>query len=84
VPGQDLCVAKRDSGVEGVGDHGMQQRVRADVPRDAGDYGDARTMRYTSRRSICLPEVGRSTSGRPGFAARGRRPACAASGRSTC
>lgn len=40
VPRQDLRVAERDAGVEGVGDGGVTQRVWADVSRDARDLGD--------------------------------------------
>ncbi len=32
VPGEDLGVAQRDAGVEGVGDRRVPQRVGADVP----------------------------------------------------
>src|SRR3954467_14933104 len=32
--GQDLNVAKRNAGIEGVRDRGMTERVRADVTRD--------------------------------------------------
>jgi hypothetical protein len=35
VAGEDLCVSQRYSGVEGVGDGGVAQRVRADVPSRA-------------------------------------------------
>jgi hypothetical protein len=35
--GKDLGVPERDTGVEGVGDRGVPQRVRADTPRDPGD-----------------------------------------------
>lgn len=41
VPGQDLRVTERDSGVEGVGDRGVPQRVWADVPRDTCCFRDA-------------------------------------------
>jgi hypothetical protein len=34
VPGQDLRVAQRNAGVQGIGDRGVTQRVRADVSRD--------------------------------------------------
>ena len=34
VPGEDLGIAQRHSGVQGVGDRGVTQRVGADVPRD--------------------------------------------------
>nr|WP_239021785.1 hypothetical protein [Nocardioides jishulii] len=37
---QDLRIAERDAGVEGVGDGGVTQLVRADVARDARDLGD--------------------------------------------
>ena len=39
VAGEDPRVSERYSGVEGVGDGGVPQRVRADVPWDAGDLG---------------------------------------------
>ena len=37
VPGDDLGVAQRDAGVEGVGDGGVPQRVRAHMAANAGD-----------------------------------------------
>jgi hypothetical protein len=40
VAGQDLGVSERDACVEGVGDGGVPQGVRADVPWNAGDRGD--------------------------------------------
>jgi hypothetical protein len=40
VSGQDLGVAERDSGVEGVGDGCVAQGVGADVARDARGPGD--------------------------------------------
>ena len=40
VPGEDLGIAQGYAGVEGVGDGGVAQGVRADVPRDGGDLGD--------------------------------------------
>jgi hypothetical protein len=40
VPGQNLGIAQRHPGVQGVGDRSMPQRVRADVARDAGGLGD--------------------------------------------
>jgi len=39
--GEDLRVAQWHPSVEGVGDRGVPQRVRADVARDAGGLGDA-------------------------------------------
>lgn len=33
VPGQDLGVSQWHAGIEGVGDRGMAQRVRADASR---------------------------------------------------
>ncbi len=36
VPGEDLRVAKRHAGIQRVGERGVPQRVRADVPWDAG------------------------------------------------
>lgn len=41
VPGEDLRVSQRDAGVEGVGDRGVPQRVRADVSGDAGHLSDS-------------------------------------------
>ena len=41
VAGEDLGVAERHSGVEGVGDGGVPQGVRADVTGNARDLGDA-------------------------------------------
>ncbi|HEX6337587.1 MAG TPA: hypothetical protein VFZ85_11575 [Jiangellaceae bacterium] len=40
VPGQDLGIAQRHAGVQGVGDRSMPQRVRADVAGDAGGHGN--------------------------------------------
>ncbi len=40
VASEDLGVPQRHSGVEGVRDGGVPQRVRADVPRDAGGLRD--------------------------------------------
>ena len=40
VAGEDLGVAERDAGIERVGDRCVTQRVRADVPRDAGSFRD--------------------------------------------
>lgn len=37
---QDLRVAQRDAGVEGVGDRGVPQQVRADVAGDASELRD--------------------------------------------
>ena len=37
-PGQDLGVAYRDSGVEGVADRRVTQQMRTDVSRDARDF----------------------------------------------
>ena len=36
MPSEDLCIAQRDTSVQGVGDRCVPQRVRADVPGDAG------------------------------------------------
>jgi len=41
VPGEDLGVPQRDASVEGVGDGGVAQRVRADVSGDRCGPGDA-------------------------------------------
>ncbi len=42
MPGEDLGIAQRDSGVEGVGDRCASQRVRTDVAWDAsGGLRDA-------------------------------------------
>lgn len=41
VPGEDLGVPQRDASVEGVGDRGVAQRVRADVSGDRCGPGDA-------------------------------------------
>jgi hypothetical protein len=40
VSGEDLRVAQRDASIEGVGDRGVPQRVRADVPGDPGGLRD--------------------------------------------
>src|SRR6478672_8000391 len=40
VPGENLRVAQRNAGVQGVGDGGVPQRVGADVPRDPGGLRD--------------------------------------------
>jgi hypothetical protein len=40
VSGEDLGVSERHACVEGVGDGGVPQRVRADVALDAGDVRD--------------------------------------------
>ena len=45
VPSQDLRVPQRHAGVEGVGDRGVPQRVRADVPRDPGGFAIRATIR---------------------------------------
>ena len=45
VAGQDLRVAQRDPRVEGVGDRGVPQGVRADVPWDTGGFRDRATIR---------------------------------------
>jgi hypothetical protein len=39
--GQDLGVSQWDAGVEGVGDGGVPQGVRADVAQDAGNLRDS-------------------------------------------
>lgn len=41
IAGQDLGVSKWDACVEGIGDGGVPQGVRADVVRDAGDLRDS-------------------------------------------
>ena len=41
VPGEDLGIAKRDACVECIGDGGVAEGVRADVPWDAGGFRDA-------------------------------------------
>ncbi|WGY00853.1 hypothetical protein QI633_20220 [Nocardioides sp. QY071] len=41
VPSEDLGVPQWDASVEGVGDGGVTQRVRADVSRDRCGPGDA-------------------------------------------
>jgi len=40
VTGEDLGVTQGDARIQGVGDRGVPQRVRADVPRDASDLRD--------------------------------------------
>jgi hypothetical protein len=40
VAGEDLGVSEGHAGVEGIGDRGVPQRVRADVPRDASGFRD--------------------------------------------
>jgi len=63
VAGEDLGVAQRNAGVEGVGDRGVPQRVRADVPWDAGGFSDPGNHPVGIGRSIGWPETGRRTSG---------------------
>jgi hypothetical protein len=45
VTGQDLGVSERYSGVKGVGDGGVAQRVGADVSWNAGDLAIRSTIR---------------------------------------
>lgn len=40
VPGEDLRIPQGDSGAGGVGDGGVPQGLRADVPRDSGGRRD--------------------------------------------
>ena len=40
VAGEDLGVSQRHTSVEGVGDRGVPQRVRPDMPWDASGLGD--------------------------------------------
>ena len=40
VPGEDLGIAQRRAGVEGIGDGRVAQRVRADVPGHPGGFRD--------------------------------------------
>ena len=53
VAGKDLRVAEGHSGVEGVGDGGVPQGVRADVPRDPGGLGNA------NDHAVCVAAVDR-------------------------
>lgn len=81
VPGQDLGVAERHAGVQGIGDCGVAQRVRADVSGDARrpSRSAAPSGRRRAGRSGCPTSVGGSAALRR--VGRGRLRASGALGR---
>src|SRR3546814_8335515 len=54
VPDEDLGVAQRHSGVEGVGDRGVPQRMRADVARSEEHTSELQSLMRISYAVFCL------------------------------